>query len=700
MALAASRFLLMPDGAWEQDEAIFAAGVHDYSIAAHRPHPPGFPGWITLGKLLHPVVGDALLALRIWSCLASLLTFLLVAALLRPIVATASTATAGALLYSLVPTVWFHAPRAFSTTPALATALAALWLWQRTPSRAGTIAGWLLWAAAGTIRPQLLPLLAILALWGAKSQRSRPRHLAAGISLAALLGLLVFWVMVVDTGSLSALFKISRSHLYRSLAASSWPAITELGALRGLGGVFGGSLWITAFAFGTVLMILRHRELGLWILAAVGLSTYSILALHPPSFPRYSILLALVTLPAVTSALDAIASHRRRAATLILLVSIFGTRAAPALWAAHTTPLPVVAALRSLVDSQIKAELLYSDGLVPFVRLETMEGRLSRTATSLSLLRNNKKSLDDPFVLLASDEDWLAGATVSVRDFTGFPASAWDLSQRRFDTAHILQNPVVPLRGTTRWVETNSRDEPYLWLFNEVEIIHQPGASHLVLILDVDRHRGPLQLMARSAGNDLLDRELPTGTHRVRIPVQHANGRVQLSLSSSAKTTRPTRTARLYGAWNEDPIFRRHQTFKASPGRPLAALAQGVEFSGVYAPEVFRTRKLPGAWTDGRMQIRFPAGDGTLDLHLAMPPPRTGIVELENDGVRRADIAGSSPTHHRLRVRSHEGVVDVTLYGETRRPDDTHPKSRDRRSLGPIFFDLVFTPESPSVPQG
>lgn len=62
-AVALSRLLLLPDGPWEQDEALFAVGVLDFDVTRHRPHPPGFPGWIALGRLLHPFVGDPVRAL-------------------------------------------------------------------------------------------------------------------------------------------------------------------------------------------------------------------------------------------------------------------------------------------------------------------------------------------------------------------------------------------------------------------------------------------------------------------------------------------------------------------------------------------------------------------------------------------------------------------------------------------------------------
>ncbi len=39
------------------DSVNFALGVRDFDVAAHRPHPPGYPVYIFLGKILTAAVG-------------------------------------------------------------------------------------------------------------------------------------------------------------------------------------------------------------------------------------------------------------------------------------------------------------------------------------------------------------------------------------------------------------------------------------------------------------------------------------------------------------------------------------------------------------------------------------------------------------------------------------------------------------------
>ncbi|MGB1276323.1 MAG: hypothetical protein ACPG77_11300, partial [Nannocystaceae bacterium] len=170
----ATRVLFLPDGPWEQDEAIFASAVVDYDLVHHRPHPPGFPGWIGLGRLLAPLTGDPLLALQLLSSAASVLLFVVLAAMLGSLV-SGPLALAVALATSFLPGVWFHAPRAFSTTPAVASLALALWCWwPKKPQLPRLALGWVLLGLGLLIRPQLMPVAAVLGICGLYRRRYEP----------------------------------------------------------------------------------------------------------------------------------------------------------------------------------------------------------------------------------------------------------------------------------------------------------------------------------------------------------------------------------------------------------------------------------------------------------------------------------------------------------------------------------------------
>ena len=43
-----SRSAYLANGPWELDETLFARGILHFELAAHFPHPPGFPGWLAI----------------------------------------------------------------------------------------------------------------------------------------------------------------------------------------------------------------------------------------------------------------------------------------------------------------------------------------------------------------------------------------------------------------------------------------------------------------------------------------------------------------------------------------------------------------------------------------------------------------------------------------------------------------------------
>src|SRR5437660_6588796 len=63
----------LPRTPWENDEFLFAAAVNKFepTIAAYHPHPPGFPLYVLLGKVLNELVHDPWRALTLLGVLAA-----------------------------------------------------------------------------------------------------------------------------------------------------------------------------------------------------------------------------------------------------------------------------------------------------------------------------------------------------------------------------------------------------------------------------------------------------------------------------------------------------------------------------------------------------------------------------------------------------------------------------------------------------
>jgi hypothetical protein len=174
------------------DSVLFALATERYDLMSLRPHPPGYPLFVALGKALLPFAdGDPnrafVLQAMLWSGVAVALLYGLVRCW-----GSRRAALATAALFAVAPAFAFNGVIALSYTAEAAStvgvALLAWHAWTR-PSRARLLALGAAWALAVGIRQSsflfLAPLVA-LALWGRDSRLPadwRPlatRTLAAG----------------------------------------------------------------------------------------------------------------------------------------------------------------------------------------------------------------------------------------------------------------------------------------------------------------------------------------------------------------------------------------------------------------------------------------------------------------------------------------------------------------------------------------
>jgi len=138
------------------DSVNFALGVRDFDVADHRPHPPGYPVYIGIGKVLAAVVerlpgarlsseieARALSLVSLMAAVASVFALFRAFSALVPVRtasapwATVNVTALGATSLTLAsPLVWTLAVRPMSDLPGLALALAAqaclltAWWWQ------------------------------------------------------------------------------------------------------------------------------------------------------------------------------------------------------------------------------------------------------------------------------------------------------------------------------------------------------------------------------------------------------------------------------------------------------------------------------------------------------------------------------------------------------------------------------------------
>src|SRR5262245_17815304 len=102
-AVAVVRALTLPRSLWEMDEVLFARAVEHFDPLSHRPHPPGFPLLVGLGKLFNLVFHDPFTSLVALSFVSSLVGYAALVPAFRRMAGAGSerVAVAGALLFHL-----------------------------------------------------------------------------------------------------------------------------------------------------------------------------------------------------------------------------------------------------------------------------------------------------------------------------------------------------------------------------------------------------------------------------------------------------------------------------------------------------------------------------------------------------------------------------------------------------------------------
>jgi hypothetical protein len=219
LVCAVTRFLAVARSVWEWDEALFTMAMRDYDVRMHHPHPPGFPVYIAMAKLVRFVVHDDFRALQTVNVIAATLVFVAVFAFARELRLRFATCVSAGALFTFFPNVWFFGGGAFSDIPSIVLVLFAVTLLLkgvRNPSTslsAGRNAYWLgtlLLALAIGIRPQNFLIGLVPGLLATRKRRWWE------ILVALLIGVVIvgaaFGGAVYATGSLSDYQRVVREH--------------------------------------------------------------------------------------------------------------------------------------------------------------------------------------------------------------------------------------------------------------------------------------------------------------------------------------------------------------------------------------------------------------------------------------------------------------------------------------------------------
>jgi hypothetical protein len=467
-ALAAiSRSFALARTPWDWDELLFMQALDRYDVAAHRPHPPGFPLYILAGKVVRKLGFGDFHALQALSLVAAILIVPAMFFLCRALQMRFTTSLAAALILAFLPNVWFYGGGALSDVPSMVLVIVAVALLLRGQLLLGVA---VLGIAAG-VRPQnlLIGAAPLLVAAGFSLRRERlkpvPTLLAAAAVVAVIVGVsygaaawLTGWPRYLDavrehgayitstdsfhSPSRPALWRVFGYFLVRPYHA---PAVNTI---------------VTLFAAVSVIVsIVRRRMHVLIALAAFApFCLMAVLYLDHFSASRFSIgyapLIALLVA-------DGIALVARRAeplvAAAVVIVMILWTW--PALRAVEHSVSPPVAAvdwLRNHADP--RASTIYVDaGMIPYAEWYMPEYRLRYIHEPAPPAA---WALRQPGYYLREG----AGNVVNAQNFVRPRGRLWDLVRRRY--FEVSARPITEriVFGAGWYDEEGSGEEVWRWM--------------------------------------------------------------------------------------------------------------------------------------------------------------------------------------------------------------------------------------------
>ncbi|MGN6185402.1 MAG: hypothetical protein ACTHQM_17315 [Thermoanaerobaculia bacterium] len=221
LVCAATRFFAMARSLWDWDETLFMLGMRDYDVTQHSPHPPGFPVYIGIAKLMRFVIPSDFRALQTVNLVAGMLAFIALFLFARELRFRFSICASAATLFAFFPNVWFFGGGAFSDVPSIVLVLFAItFLLRGVRDRKSYFIGTFLLALAIGIRPQNFLLGLVPGLIA--TRRRKPLEIFAALMIGVIVVGIAFGSAIYATGSYDDYMRAVREHGDYISRVDSW----------------------------------------------------------------------------------------------------------------------------------------------------------------------------------------------------------------------------------------------------------------------------------------------------------------------------------------------------------------------------------------------------------------------------------------------------------------------------------------------
>jgi hypothetical protein len=698
-----SRFAFLANGPWEWDETLFARGILHFELAAHFPHPPGFPGWLAIGHLLTPVVGDPLRALQVGSASFSVAALWVLARLGRKI-APAPVAVAAALVVLAAPGPWLYAVRGFSSTAASVLALGAGALAVGGLHGRRTTVFTLLVTASFLIRPNLVPVLAVL--WLSVASAIRPlRRLVPGVVVGGAAVIVSIVLMARAEGGweefVEPFFKHSQRHFSRLVGNVG--GYGDLGLVKGLGGALPATALLLAATIGVVIWARRVGRRGavVWcVVLAVAIS--QLVWMQNRTTGRYAVGVQMALAPLVAGAVATL-PPAVGCAGLLALTGWLGAGSRTVLEEQHSTELP---AWRAVIRARERALVLGSTVVVeselhPFASYLWHLSKWRGEPTPSKILSpwdpERWPGVQGSWIVATVHRHFYPDALHGLEEyFGGVSESLYPLTQQRFVEAWVIEVPPLPLTGW--WPREHlPNGRPFMWGTMDAKLALPPLPIGTELGFALRPAAGPEPLNVLLGGQVAATLDSDSGERWLLLDVPESAAdrgtylefRRRRGYPPGGGDARPL-ALQLFEIRASSP----HQAWAAAISHPWQRRASRVEVEDAYGAEIFPGIG-EGMWLRPRAHLRVPATAGRLRFRLWAPrptPPRT-VIRIEGRDASGPLEIGLRPTDFGVEILAGEagdGPLEVEMVSDPYLPSE-HGKN-DLRSLGVVISELAFEP--------
>jgi hypothetical protein len=568
IVVALTRFLALAKGPWDWDEILFCMAVNDYNVAAHQPHPPGFPFYIFLARIVRFFTDSDFHALQTVNVIAAMLVLPVMFAVARAFRLDFVTSLWAAFLFAFLPNVWFYGGTAFSDVPAMLLflgAIAAFLFAARTGSARTYFLASIILAAGMMIRPQN----AIVALfpWGVATwelvRAKRLRIAIIGASLAAGLTALGYGIAawVTDFESYFTALYLHSKYVTAAdaITATARPPLYKVAAMMidpyEAGKV---SIVINVLMFiGVLWGIARgpRRPLREILLTFAPFFIFAMFAVNPLGASRFSLnwLAGVVLLAALgTNALASIAP-RLRVAVFLVVIAVLTGRLIPWTLPAFEEPrkhdAPPVAAAKWVEANVPRTSTVFVDESIwPWAKYYIPTHRQERPGDPSRLV----KDVDSETGV------YLSMVPLQVRNERSFvrPKNrTWNLVTQRSFEAYVTPARSFVTFDNGWWGQEGQWPDVWRWSSKRASIrfapMKNPGELHLKFVVPVELFTHPVRVSFLLNGKLIGTHVATRSENEVRyiaMPRSDATNVLRIEVSD---TFIPSRLTKGDGDWRQ-----------------------------------------------------------------------------------------------------------------------------------------------------